>query len=231
MKTILFTVIFLLSATTITFAQKSFLIKNGSKIFDVKMQVESCDSENICNSPATVYLSKKNQKQVFQTINMSETYFQLDEKQQLTGNLTLIPYKKFYGFYFKDFNFDGVEDLAISNGNYAPYGGITYDIFLFSKASGKFVKNEQLTELENQNMSFEVNKKRKTIETSTKSGCCWHGMSRYKYINNRLVEVYSYTEDAQGDGENMQPITQRRIGGKLRTTVKTVKIKDYYKEP
>jgi hypothetical protein len=78
-----------------------------------------------------------------------------------------------------DYNFDGIEDLVISNGNYAPYGGMSSAVFLFSKARGKFVKDEKLTQLASENMTVTVNKKLKYIETFTKSGCCWHQKVRY----------------------------------------------------
>jgi hypothetical protein len=129
-----------------------------------------------------------------------------------------------------DYNFDGIEDLVISNGNYAPYGGMSSAVFLFSKARGKFVKDEKLTQLASENMTVTVNKKLKYIETFTKSGCCWHQKVRYCYANNRLKKFYVFTEYTSSERSKwMNLISEMLVNGKWRKTTKRVLIKQYYK--
>ena len=136
------------------------------------------------------------------------------------------------GIIFEDFNFDGIEDIAIRNGNDGAYNGPSYDVFLFSKLKNRFVENAALTELASNNLGmFKVNKKTKTIETFTKSGCCWHQTTRYKVVNNHPKKVYVFTEDAAGGSENMELITETLLpNGKWKKRTKKVKINDYYKE-
>src|SRR5207237_8659938 len=124
--------------------------KDKCKIYDVKVGFEKCNAtgeETICNAKATFYLSKKNQSKVFQTIEMEETYLSLSGKNRKKGNLTELYGDRNSGVYFSDYNFDGIEDLVISNGNYLPYGGISNDVFLYSKTKRKYVRNDDLSAL------------------------------------------------------------------------------------
>jgi hypothetical protein len=212
-------------------AAETFVFKNESKIYDVRVSVENCDVEDektICNSKATFSLLKKNQTRVLQTIEMPETYLSISANKQRKGDLTELYGDRHDGVYFTDYNFDGFEDLGISNGNYLPYGGISNDVFLYSKASGKFVRHAELSRLETEIMSLEVNKKLKILETQTKSGCCWHEEAKYRFVNNRLQKFYVFTEDAVGDGKWMTVTTERRVNGNWRKTSKRVLIKKYY---
>jgi len=212
-------------------AEEIFVFKGESKIYDVKVRVENCDREGeqtICNSKATFYLMKKNQTQVLQTIEMAETYLTLGDKKQKKGVLTELYGGEHGGVYFLDYNFDGIEDLGVANGPYLPYGGVSNDVFLYSKAKGKFVRHAELSRLESEVMSLKINKKLKTLETQTKSGCCWHEEAKYRFVNNRLQKFYVFTEDATGGGKWMEVRIERLVNGKWRTTTKRVLIKKYY---
>lgn len=213
-------------------AQETIIFKGKSKIYDVKVSYKQCSDETeetLCDAQATFYLLKKNQTQVFQSFEIGETYVKLPLKRQKKDGVTVLSGNDGSGVFFDDYNFDGIEDLGISNGNYRPYGGTTYEIFLFSKRLGKFVKSEALTQLEAENMSVDVNKKLKIIETQTKSGCCWHEKARYRFVGNRLQKFYVFTEDAMG-GKWVNISTERLVRGKWRTTSKRVLIKKYYKD-
>lgn len=233
MNKYIFIILLLIFSAGNIFAQETFVFKDKSEIYDVKVGFEKCedtDEVKICNEKATFYLSKKNQSQVFQAIEMEETYLSLSGKKQKKGDLSELYGDGNAGVYFTDYNFDGIEDLAVSNGNYLPYGGISNDVFLYSKAQRKFVRNAELSDLESNNMFVDVDEKLKIIETQTKSGCCWHEKARYRFVNNRLQKFYVFTEDAQGDGKWMRLITEIRVNGKWRKTTKRVLIKKYYKD-
>ena len=164
---------------------------------------------------------------------MATSYLELGENQKPTANLIELYGINNSGIIFEDYNFDGIEDLAIRNGNDGAYNGPSYDVFLFSKPKNKFVASQSLTELASNNLGmFTVDKRKKTIETFTKSGCCWHQTTRYKVVNNQAKKVYVFTEDAMsGGGENMHLITESLLpNGKWKKTTKTVKIDEYYDE-
>jgi hypothetical protein len=229
-KYILIILLVLLTSANI-FAQKNFLLKGASKNFDVKITVEKCE-DDICEGKATVYLLKKKQSAAFQTIQLPNIYLELGGDQKPTANLIELYGENNSGVIFDDFNFDGAEDLALRNGNDGSYGGPSYDVLLFNKATGKFIKNNALTALGSENLGlFEIDKKQKTIETFNKSGCCWHQTTRYRFVNNRLQKIYVFTEDAAGaDGKKVYLITEKLINGRWRKTTKTALIKDYYKD-
>jgi len=223
------------SAANIFAQEETFVFKNKSKLYDVKVSVGNCEREGaekkICNDQATFQLLRKNQAQPFQTIEMTETYLQIEGKQKRNGDFVELYGNESLGVYFIDYNFDGIEDLGVSNGNYLPYGGISNDVFLYSKAKGQFVKSDELSKLETENISVNINKKLKIIETQTKSGCCWHEKARYRFVNNRLQKFYVFTEDATlGDGKWMELVTETLVNGKWRTRTKKVLVKKYYKE-
>ena len=217
-------------------AQETFVFKDKSKIYDVRVGFEKCDDgereaaddpepKKVCNDRATFYLSKKEAASVFQVIEMDETFLALSGVRRKKGDVTELYGKRNAGVYFADYNFDGIEDLVLGNGSYRPYGGISNDVFLFSKTQGKFVKNAELSRMESENMLVDVNKKLKYIETQTKSGC-WHEKARYRFVNNRLQKFYVYTEDAaSANGKWVSLITERLVGGKWRKTTQKVLIK------
>jgi hypothetical protein len=230
MNKIILLILFSLTATLDISAQKTFLLKNASKNFDVKIKIEKCE-DDICEGKAAVYLMRKNKTEPFQTIQMASMYLELGENKKPTANLIELYGENNSGIVFDDFNFDGAEDLALRSGNDGAYGGPSYDVLLATKPSNKFVKNTALTNLASENLGlFTVDKRAKTLETFNKSGCCWHQTTRYRIVNNRPQKVYVFTEDAIGDGKKMRLITERLVGGKWRKTTKTVLIKDYYKD-
>lgn len=231
MKNLFLLSVVLLFASTNLFAQKTFLLKDASKNFDVKIKIASC-GEDICEGETVFYLFRKNQTKPFQTIEMANSYLELGENQKPTANLIELYGMNNSGVIFDDYNFDGIEDIAVRNGNNGAYNGPSYDVFLFSKTKNRFTENAALTELASNNLGlFKVNKKTKTLETFTKSGCCWHQTTRYKVINNKPKKVYVFTEDAMLGGEDMYLITETLLAnGKWKKTTKKVKTDEYYDE-
>ena len=228
-------ILVLIASAANVFAEETFVFKNESKIYDVKVRVESCEKEGgerlICNSKGVFYLLKKGQPQILQTIEMEETYLVIADKKQKKGDVTELYGSEHVGVYFADYDFDGLEDLGVGNGSYRPYGGISFDVFLYSKTGGKFVRHAGLSHLETEMVSVDLNKKLKIIETNTKSGCCWHEKARYRFTGRRLQKFYVLTEDAMNtDGEWMEVTTERLVKGQWRRTTKKVLTKDYYKD-
>ncbi len=232
MKIFLLLAFFTVFAASTAFGQKTFLLKDASKLYEIKVEIAACE-EDICEGAAKFDLFKKDSPKPFQTISLANGYLELGEDQQPTANLIELYGTNNSGVVFDDFNFDLMEDLAIRNGNEGAYGGPSYTIFVFSKTTNKFVENKSLTALASENLGlFSVNAKTKTIETFNKSGCCWHQTTRYSIVNNRPKKVYVFTEDAAGgDGIYMSLITETLLkSGKWKKTTKRVKVDDYYKD-
>lgn len=187
--------------STAVFAQKTFLLKNASKYFDVKIQIGNCETDT-CEEEGTIFLTKKGRQKIFQKIEMTNVFLELGTNQKPTANLIELYGENNSGIIFDDYNFDRLEDVAIRNGNNGAYGAPSYDVYLFNKTKNRFVENRSLTEIASNNLGmFTVDKKAKTIETFTKSGCCWHQTTRYKIVNNKPKKVYVLTEDAMNSGK------------------------------
>jgi hypothetical protein len=227
MKNILILILLLASAS---FAQTTFDLKNASKYFDVKVEVEKCDG-GFCEGAATFSFYKKGGVKPYQVIKLADTSVQLgDDDGKPLVNTTLL-YDAQSVVNIDDFNFDGMEDVAICDGTNGSYNGPSYRIYLSSRAAGKFVFNQKFTDLAYHLGMFTVDKKAKTLETFDKSGCCWHTTERYKVIGNRPVKVYEMVEDATGFDEkkNMRIVTTTEktlVNGKWRRKVTTERVKD-----
>lgn len=220
MKKLLF--LFVLVFCSSAFAQQKFELNDASKYFDVKVSVAGCD-EYSCTGKATFSFYKKGGKTPYQVINLPDTYIQLGEDGTPNVNKTLL-YDEQSVVNIGDFNFDGMEDVAICNGNNGSYGGPSYNVYLSSKAAKKFVYNKEFSALGEHLGMFEVDTKRKVLQTFDKSGCCWHITEEFSVVNNRLVKVLSIEEDASIPDETKVKITTKKlVGGKWKTSVKYVK--------
>lgn len=205
------------------FAEVKFDVKNASKNYDVLIEVEKCD-DRICEGKATFTLFKKGQTTPFQVFKLIDTSFLLGENDRPSVNVTRL-YDEQSAVNLSDFNFDGIEDLALCDGTNGGYGMPSYQIYLFSRRSGKFVHSPGFTELA-QGVSlgmFDVDTKKKALLTSSKSGCCWHMTREYRVVNNRPKKVFEEVEDATIADEKKVKITVKRlVNGRWRTTVKYV---------
>jgi hypothetical protein len=213
---------------SICFAQRTFLLNQGSDSYFAKITVENCNNDN-CEGKGTIELYDKKTKQIFQTLTSEDLYFFLDSAQNLTVNVIEL-YGEQSPLIFDDFNFDGTEDLAIRNGNNSSYSGPSYDIYVYNITKKQFVLSEELTNLAIENLGmFQMDHKRKRIITFGKSGCCWHIYTEYKVIPKKgLVKVYELEEDAQNE-EYVTVTTRKLINNKWKSSVKKYKISEYYK--
>ena len=207
---------------TSAFAQKTFDLKDASAYFDIKVKVAKCD-DMYCSGKATFSFYKKGGTTAYQTISVADTSIQLDDSGAALVNTTLL-YDKQSVVDVGDFNFDGMEDVAICNGNNGSYGGPSYNIYLSSKAAKKFVYNPVFTKTLVGLGMFEVDKDKKQLTTFNKDGCCWHTTEKYSVVNDRPVKVWEQTEDATIKDETKVKVTTKTlVGGKWKTSVKYVK--------
>lgn len=134
----------------------SFIVKDGSKLYDATLSVATCD-DDICNGKGTIELTDKRTGAAVQTFHSDDLYFFLTAEQTPTVNVIQL-YDEQSPLIFDDFNFDGSEDLAIRNGNQSGYGGPSYDVYVFNRSKNRFVLSEDLTELAYENLGmFQTN--------------------------------------------------------------------------
>jgi hypothetical protein len=213
----------LLLFTTSAAAQVKFDVKNASKLYDVLIEVEKCENK-VCEGKATFTLFKKNRTTPFQTFRMDYTSFSQGDNDHASAKVTRLKDEQFAAI-FPDYNFDGVRDLALCDGNNGPYGAPTYQIYLFSRAANKFVYSEPFTELSQEGRlgMLKVDRMRKRFRTVSKAGCCLHMTEEFVVVNNRPKKILEIEEDAMiADEKRVKITTKRLVNGRWRRTVKYV---------
>jgi len=176
-----------------------------------------------CSGKATFSFYKKDGTTPYQVISLPDTSIQLDEGGDALVNTTML-YDKQSVVNIGDYNFDGMDDVALCNGNNGPYGGPSYAVYLSSKAAKKFVYNPAFTKSLVSLGMFVVDKDKKRLTTFNKSGCCWHTTEKYSVVAGRPVKVWEEIEDATISDETKVKITTKTlVGGKWKTTSKFVK--------
>lgn len=209
-------------------AQFKFLSNNTSNEYNAKLFVADCNNGH-CEGKSTIMLYDKISGEEIQTFSSIDLNFSLTDKQDARiGWIDLGKYQS--PLIFGDFNFDGVEDLAIRNGNNGAYASPSYDVYLSSK-NRKFVLDKNFTKLASENLGmFNIDRKKKQISVEEKSGCCYHKTTSYTVDAKKgLTEVASVIEDSS-IGDDVTVITQKLIGGKMQKTIQKFKTKDYYAE-
>jgi hypothetical protein len=216
-------IILILIFASSALAQKTFELKNASKFFDIKIGVAECD-DDFCRGKAKFEFFKKGGTVPYQVIDLPDTLVQLEKGKPLV-NVNLL-YDEQSVVNIGDFNFDGMEDVALCDGANGSYGGPSYRIYLSSRQAKKFVFNRGLTALGAHLGMFTVDAKNKTLETFDKSGCCWHITERFKVVNDRPVKVFEEVEDATADpnGKRVKVTTKKLVAGKWKTSVRYEKL-------
>ncbi|MDQ3747074.1 MAG: hypothetical protein M3444_22105 [Acidobacteriota bacterium] len=230
----------ILLAAMACFAQETFKVNDVSTEYDVTVALEGCDGPgqlegaNMCTGAARVSLYRKGANSPFQVLRLPNVQIHRDQLaySPKPGGHRRVIYDDEYSIIFDDFNFDGREDLAICNGRQGGYGAPSYNVYLFDKASNRFVENERLTTLAGEGYLglFFPDPKRKTLTAYSKSGCCYHETEVYRVANNRPVLVEKVIEDETARDEKMIRVkvtTRRLVRGRW---VKTVRMERHKNE-
>ncbi len=174
-----------------TFAQKSeeIALTDFSDSYTGKLiRNSSLHGDLETNCSLNLY-DKKTGKLVFSE-QAFDNVFNSDYNASTTVSVNIkeLPYGEQSVLIFEDFNFDGIEDIALRSGYFSCYGGPSYNVYLASKKG--FEINESFTELASSNCGmFAVDYDKKQLSTMTKSGCCWHEFSTYVVENNTPVPI------------------------------------------
>lgn len=221
MKNLFLSVLFLSQAV---FAQKTLEFNDASRYFNVRVDIANCTWVHQCRGPATFSLFRKGAAKPYQRINLERTVL-WDWQPSVNGTML---YDQQSLFNIDDFNFDGMEDIAICDGPNGSYWMPSYRIYLSSRKKHKFVYDRRFSDLGHHLGMFSIDKERKVLETFDKSGCCYHILERYKVVKNRPLKVYRMEQDATGDHPpddwRMRITTKRRVRGKWKTTIRYEKV-------
>ncbi len=215
----------ILFVSTSAAGQRTFNLSDASKYFDIKVTVAKCD-DLTCSGEAKFEFYKKGGAKPYQTIEMADTYLEFGEKGVPKVNTT-VGYDEQSVVNVDDYNFDGMEDVAISDGTNGSYAMPSYEIYLASRSAGKFVYSPAFSKLGAHLGMLTVDKRKKTLETFDKSGCCWHITERYDVVANQPRKIFEMVEDATIKDETKVKVTTKTlVGGMWKKSVKYVKRED-----
>ena len=214
------TLVLLLLCPT-AWAQHKFDITNASEYFDIKVSVAKCE-EGSCSGKASFGFYKKGGATPYQVINLPDTYLELGEGGSPNVNVTML-YDKQSVVNSGDYNFDGMEDIALCNGLNGSYGGPSYSVYLSSRAAKKFVFDRKFSALGVHLGMFEVDNEKKVLRAFDKSGCCFHVTEEFDVVNNAPRKIFVEEEDATIEDETKVKVTTKRlVNGKWQSKVKFV---------
>jgi hypothetical protein len=185
---LIFIVIILLSPLTVL--GQEYVIKDFSNRYYAIIKIDKDQQEDFF---------KKGTISIFQTAGNKELLKVSSEKIIIESNKDIfnqkvveLPFKDQDVVLYQDFNFDGVDDIAILE-LYSSKGP-GYAIYLFKEQ--KFILDAEYTDIiQGSQGNFELVPESKTIATMSSGGCCWHSFSNYSIINGRPYPIEQVIEE------------------------------------
>lgn len=196
------------------FAQVTYTVDDFSPDYKATVYVEQPEE---VFSPGWISIEDKKTKKELIKMTAGELAVEA-EKGKVTSNIKELPYGRQSVIQYEDFNFDGIKDLAIEDGQESCYHGPSFTVYLGSKTG--FKPSKEFTKLAHDYCGmFNVNAKEKAISTMTKSGCCWHQFSLFK-IKDGLPYTVEIHEERFESGI-VTETTKKWNGHKMVTTEET----------
>lgn len=191
-------------------SQKMYTIRDFSDKYYAKLY--NADSEK-ATTPSWVALYEKASDKEILKLEVEQLYLNLHDGE-VVANIVELPYGEHSVLIYDDFNFDGIEDVAIMDGHNSCYGGSSFQVFLATKEG--FEWSEAFTRLAQEYCGmFSIDPEKRMLYTMTKSGCCWHQFSEYVVENNVPAPVKIVEEGMSANGASCHYEVQTRINGKM----------------
>lgn len=192
MKNFTFLILILIFTANVS-AQQTFDVQDFSEDYYGKVFLEQ-PTEVFTPGWVAIY-QKKTNKQLIKV--EAEELVGDTQDGKIKANVKELPYGEQSAIIYEDFNFDGVKDFAIMDGQNSCYHGPSFQIYLAGKTKSSFALNAAFTRLAQEYCGmFEVDAANKKISTMTKSGCCWHQFSEFTVVNNQPKAVKIVEDDA-----------------------------------
>lgn len=94
-----------------------------------------------------------------------------------------------------DYNFGGHMDFAIPHDHWGPYGTITHLVFLQNALSNRYSYSSDFSKITHSHLGMiRLDRSRKIVLASSKSGCCIHWTSEFTVVENKPRLIKTTTE-------------------------------------
>ncbi len=184
----------------ITASATSIELQTHTQQFKLAVSYKACNKDvEFCKSPAKLSLSKNKSTLVFQAFDLAHLNIL---PASLIGHKQSNPHNSQSSFIFNDFNFDGFDDFAVSDGVGGAYGRYSYRIFLYNPKQERFIKHQALSELTLAPYLelFDVDPRQQIITANSKSGCCEQSTETFVFLKGDLTlikeVIEKYTEQS-----------------------------------
>lgn len=170
-------------------AQVTFKVDDFSKDYYGKVFIG--DTSETFSKGWVVILDRKTNNEIIK-VRSTELAYEL-HAGTLKANIRSLPYGEQSLIMYDDFNFDGIKDFAICDGQNSCYHGPSFKIYLAQ--NNDFVLSESFTRLAQEYCGmFDYDAQKKRIYTMTKDGCCWHKFSEFMVVGNKPKAIKIITE-------------------------------------
>lgn len=206
----IFTIVLSLISFSI-FSQTTYEINGFSEKYKGKLTIKNGFEDDVFKKgEISIYDSNKN----IITIASEEFTFELTSDGSIETDIVELPYGKQSIIIYQDFNFDGKKDLAVMDGQYSCYHGPSFQVYI---ETGDGLKHSpEFTRLAQEYCGmFQVDYESETLNTMTKSGCCWHQYSVFKVENNKPVPIKIIERGFSPNGLTEDYVEENRIGDTL----------------
>lgn len=206
----IFTIVLSLISFSI-FSQTTYEINGFSEKYKGKLTIKNGFEDDVFKKgEISIYDSNKN----IITIASEEFTFELTSYGSIETDIVELPYGKQSIIIYQDFNFDGKKDLAVMDGQYSCYHGPSFQVYI---ETGDGLKHSpEFTRLAQEYCGmFQVDYESETLNTMTKSGCCWHQYSVFKVENNKPVPIKIIERGFSPNGLTEDYVEENRIGDTL----------------
>ncbi|GAB7527620.1 hypothetical protein PS3A_00240 [Pseudomonas sp. 3A(2025)] len=165
-------------------AKKTWNLQDFSTQYRATLEI--VDSDEVFR-PGIISVYGKNSKAPLFYVQSDELVLDVNpDTGKVKANVQQLPYGEQSVLIHDDFNFDGIKDLAIMDGQNSCYHGPSFQIFL-GTANG-FKHSDAFTELaQNYCGMFQFDPQTRQINTMTKDGCCSHWYATYSIQDGEPV--------------------------------------------
>lgn len=221
----LFVISFFLFVSNLLIGQVTFTFEDFSEQYLGKVFV--ADTSEVVSKGRVGIYDKKTGKELIKVNSDCLSWYYRNSK--LTSNIAELPYDENSVIQYNDYNFDGIKDFALMDGDYGCYSTPSFSIYLAAKDG--FIKSKEFTELTYGNCGiFDVDYNNQTIATNTKSGCCWHQYSLFKVKDNKPYPIKVVTEKYIDYAPAIMYTEENLVNGKMQETTYYKLVEDQIEE-
>lgn len=206
------TLLILLSSASV-FGQTSYEIKGFSEKYIGILTIEKGYEDALFNKGEISIFNTERNENVIQVFS-DEFIFEKDNVLDV-GNETLqLPYGSQNIILYQDFNFDGIKDIAVTDGQNNCDQASSFQVYLAD--DNGFIHSPEFTKLTQDYCGlFEVDDGKETIKTMISKGCCWHEYSEFKVLENIPIAIKIVQVSLNENGITEDCIEEKRVGNQM----------------